>query len=60
MAGEWGPLEALIGEWASDTGGLDAAFSHSKGEVLSTPYLEKLEFPEPFADNDRNTLRRVD
>jgi hypothetical protein len=50
----------LIGEWASDQGRLDAAFSHSKGEVLSTPYLEKLdEFPEPFAHTDRNTLRTV-
>ena len=42
MAGEWGPLEALTGDWASDKGGLDAAFSHSRGEVLQTPYLEKL------------------
>ena len=61
MAGEWGPLEALIGEWASDTGGLDAAFSHSKGEVLSTPYLEKLTM-KPFGtvDNGNQHLYGLD
>ena len=42
MAGEWGPLAGLIGEWESDKGGLDAAFSHSKGEVLQTPSLERV------------------
>ena len=47
MAGEWGPLEALAGEWESDRGGLDAAFSHSQGDVLKTAYLEKLTF-KPF------------
>ena len=41
MTGEWGPLEALAGEWEAD-GGLDAAFSHSRGEVLATPYRERL------------------
>jgi hypothetical protein len=44
MAGEWGPLETLAGDWASDKGGLDSAFSLSRGEVLATPYLEKLTF----------------
>ena len=51
MAGEWGPLETLAGEWASDKGGLDSAFSHSRGEVLATPYLEKLTF-KPFGPVD--------
>src|SRR4051794_21999020 len=51
MASEWGPLEALIGEWESDRGGLDAAFSHSKGEVLQTPYEEKLTM-KPFGPVD--------
>ena len=37
MANEWGPLEKLAGEWESVKGGLDTAFSHSKGEVLGTP-----------------------
>lgn len=46
MVGEWGPLEALIGEWEGE-GGLDSAYSHSKKEVLATPYNEKLTF-KPF------------
>ena len=37
MNDEWGPLGALAGEWESDKGGLDTAFSHSEGEVLGTP-----------------------
>jgi hypothetical protein len=61
MAGEWGPLEGLIGEWESDQGGLDAAFSHSKGEVLQTPYLEKLTM-KPFGpvDNGNQHLYGLD
>jgi hypothetical protein len=61
MAGEWGPLEALIGEWQSDQGGLDAAFSHSKGEVLQTPYVEKLTM-KPFGpvDNGNQHLYGLD
>ena len=61
MAGEWGPLEALIGEWESDQGGLDAAFSHSKGEVLQTPYKEKLTM-KPFGpvDNGNQHLYGLD
>jgi hypothetical protein len=57
---EWGPLEALIGEWEG-TGGLDSAFSHSKGEVLSTPYLEKVEM-KPFGpvDNGSQSLYGLD
>lgn len=43
MSGEWGPLEALVGEWEGQ-GGLDAAYSHAKKEVLATPYLEKVTF----------------
>ena len=61
MAGEWGPLEALAGDWESDKGGLDAAFSHSKGEVLQTPYLEKLTL-KPFGpvDNGNQHLYGLD
>ena len=61
MAGEWGPLTGLIGEWESDTGGLDAAFSHSQGEVLQTPYLEKVTM-KPFGpvDNGNQHLYGLD
>jgi len=61
MAGEWGPLDALIGDWESDAGGLDSAFSHSKGEVLATPYREKLTF-KPFGpvDNGNQHLYGLD
>ena len=61
MAGEWGPLAGLIGEWESDRGGLDAAFSHSRGEVLQTPYLEKLTM-KPFGpvDNGNQHLYGLD
>ncbi|MGQ0833165.1 MAG: heme-binding beta-barrel domain-containing protein [Microthrixaceae bacterium] len=57
---EWGPLEWLIGEWEGE-GGLDSAFSHSKGEVLSTPYLEKLTM-KPFGpvDNGSQSLYGLD
>jgi hypothetical protein len=41
MANEWGPLEGLIGEWESETGGLDTAFSHTQDKVLGSPYREK-------------------
>lgn len=43
---EWGPLQALIGDWEGE-GGLDTAFSHSQNKVLGTPYLEKATF-KPF------------
>jgi len=43
---EWGPLQALIGEWEAE-GGLDTAFSHTRNQVLDTPYLEKLTM-KPF------------
>jgi hypothetical protein len=61
MAGEWGPLEALAGEWSSDKGGLDSAYSHSRGEVLGTPYDEKLTF-KPFGpvDNGNQHLYGLD
>lgn len=51
--GLWGPLEQLIGEWEGE-GGLDRAFSHSRGEVLSTPYLEKTTL-KPFGPVDNGT-----
>ncbi len=51
MANEWGPLQALIGEWESDKGGLDTAYSHSQGKVLGTTYLERATF-KPFGPVD--------
>lgn len=58
--GEWGPLEPLIGEWEGE-GGLDSAFSHARGEVLSTPYLERLTM-KPFGpvDNGSQSLYGLD
>ncbi len=60
MTNEWGPLAALIGDWEG-TGGLDSAFSHSRGEVLGTPYLEKLTM-KPFGpvDNGSQSLYGLD
>ena len=60
MANEWGPLDALAGEWEG-TGGLDTAYSNSKGEVIKTPYLEKLTF-KPFGpvDNGKQSLYGLD
>ena len=51
MANEWGPLAGLIGDWESDRGGLDTAYSHSQSRVLETPYLEKCSF-KPFGPVD--------
>jgi hypothetical protein len=60
MADEWGPLGPLAGEWSAE-GGLDTAYSHSKHEVLGTPYLEKLTF-KPFGpvDNGKQSLYGLD
>jgi hypothetical protein len=60
MADEWGPLSGLIGEWEAE-GGLDTAFSHSRGEVLGTPYLERVTF-KPFGpvDNGSQSLYGLD
>lgn len=60
MTSEWGPLAALIGEWEGE-GGLDSAFSHSRNEVVSTPYLEKLTM-KPFGpvDNGSQALYGLD
>lgn len=46
MSKEWGPLGALVGEWEGE-GGLDTSYSHATGEVIGTPYLEKVSF-KPF------------
>ena len=46
MGDPWGPLAALAGEWQGE-GGLDTAFSHVQGQVLDTPYLEKVSM-KPF------------
>jgi len=60
MSDEWGPLGRLAGEWQGE-GGLDRAYSHSKHEVLGTPYLEKLTF-KPFGpvDNGKQALYGLD
>jgi len=50
---EWGPLAGLIGEWEGE-GGLDSAYSHSRGEVLATPYLEKVTM-KPFGPVDNGS-----
>ena len=50
---EWGPLQALIGEWEGD-GGLDSAFSHARGEVVATPYREKVTM-KPFGPVDNGS-----
>lgn len=57
---EWGPLGALIGDWQGE-GGLDTAFSHSRGEVVETPYLEKVTM-KPFGpvDNGNQHLYGLD
>jgi hypothetical protein len=53
MANEWGPLEALIGEWEGE-GGLDSSFSHARGGVVATPYLERVSF-KPFGPVDNGS-----
>ena len=60
MADEWGPLSALAGEWEGE-GGLDSSFSHTRNEVVGTPYLEKLTL-KPFGpvDNGRQSLYGLD
>ena len=50
MTAAWGPLAALIGDWEGE-GGLDAAFSHARNEVLDTPYREKVSM-KPFGPVD--------
>jgi hypothetical protein len=50
---EWGPLAGLIGEWEGE-GGLDSAYSHSRGVVLATPYLEKVVM-KPFGPVDNGS-----
>ena len=60
MSDDWGPLGPLVGEWQGE-GGLDAAYSHSQGAVLQTPYLEKLTL-KPFGpvQNGSQTLFGLD
>jgi len=53
MSNEWGPLGALVGEWEGE-GGLDTSYSHAKGEVVGTPYLEKVTF-KPFGPVDNGS-----
>lgn len=60
MGIEWGPLWALAGEWEGESG-LDAAFSHSSGEVVLTPYRERVSLT-PFGPvrNGRQRLFGLD
>jgi hypothetical protein len=46
MIRHWGPLQTLAGEWHGDAG-LDIAYSHSRGELVRTPYRERA-FLTPF------------
>lgn len=57
---DWGPLQGLIGEWEGE-GGLDTAYSHGRGAVIATPYLEKVTM-KPFGpvDNGRQSLFGLD
>lgn len=55
MTNEWGPLGPLAGEWEG-AGGLDRAYSHSRHEVLATPYLEKCTM-KPFGPVDNGDQR---
>jgi hypothetical protein len=60
MTNEWGPLGPLAGEWEGQ-GGLDTAFSHSRSEVLGTPFREKCSM-KPFGpvDNGAQHLYGLD
>ena len=60
MADEWGPLGPLVGDWEAE-GGLDTAYSHTREEVLGTPYLERVSF-KPFGpvDNGSQSLYGLD
>jgi hypothetical protein len=61
MPNEWGPLGPLAGEWESESGGLDTAYSHAQGRVLGTPYVEKCSM-KPFGpvDNGNQHLYGLD
>lgn len=58
--GLWGPIERLAGSWEGE-GGLDTAYSHTHGQVLETPYREKVTF-SPFGPvtNGRQNLYGLD
>jgi len=57
---EWGPLGPLAGEWEGDQG-LDRAYSNTRGEVVDTPFTEKLSL-KPFGpvENGRQVLYGLD
>jgi hypothetical protein len=55
VSNEWGPLDGLAGEWEGE-GGLDTAFSHARGAVFDTPYLEKVTL-KPFGPVDNGDQR---
>ncbi len=60
MLDEWGPLRALAGDWEGDAG-RDVAFSHRRGEMVTTPYRERATLV-PFGPvvNGRRTLFGLD
>ena len=51
----------MAGEWESDRGGLDTAYSHAREEVLGTPYRERCSM-KPFGpvDNGNQHLYGLD
>ncbi len=46
MAGDWGPLDALVGEWHGAEG-CDVVYSPARGAAVRTPYREHVTC-EPF------------
>lgn len=60
MNEEWGPLAGLIGEWEGHEG-LDVAYSHERGEVIDTAYVEKMTM-KPFGPvhNGRQSVFGLD
>lgn len=60
MNEEWGPLGRMAGDWEGE-GGLDTAYSHSRNEVVGTPYREKTSL-KPFGpvDNGHQRLYGLD
>ena len=54
-AAELGPLAPLVGTWEGDQG-LDISYHHDVGEIVETPYREKVEF-KPFGPVDNGVQK---
>ena len=56
----WGPLAGLIGTWEGDEGE-DLAFSHARGDLVTTPYRESVtSTPLGPVHNGRQSLMGLD